>query len=122
LRIPSTGLLLGAADRIILKLALNALSTAVMARMGRVIGNCMACVTPTNKKLVDRATRYISHLGGVGEREARALLLLAMAHTAGRRQAGRDHPPVVTLAVTASRFGLSMPAAEARLRSGKIPD
>ncbi len=115
LHVPQDGLLLAPAPRVIVKMALNALSTAVMARMERVIGNCMACVTPTNKKLVDRATRYVEHLSGLGEREARALLLGAIDHTAERRKAGRDHPPVVHLAVTAARAMCSMPTAEAHL-------
>ncbi|MBR2065797.1 MAG: hypothetical protein IJ983_01770, partial [Kiritimatiellae bacterium] len=36
-----------------LKLMLNTLSTAVMARMGRVHGNWMTCLAMSNKKLID---------------------------------------------------------------------
>ena len=37
-----------------IKLVLNTLSTATMARMGRVMGNAMVWVSPSNKKLIDR--------------------------------------------------------------------
>jgi len=45
-----------------LKMALNAHSTAVMARLGRCRGNLMTFVRPSNLKLIDRAARYIRHL------------------------------------------------------------
>ncbi len=41
------------------KLVLNALSTCTMVRLGRVMGNTMIWVVPSNLKLIDRATRYI---------------------------------------------------------------
>lgn len=46
-----------------LKMLLNAHSTAVMARLGRVIGNTMTNVSPSNLKLIGRATYLIqSHV------------------------------------------------------------
>lgn len=46
-----------------LKMVLNAHSTAVMARLGRVIGNTMTNVSPSNLKLIGRATYLIqSHV------------------------------------------------------------
>jgi N-acetylmuramic acid 6-phosphate (MurNAc-6-P) etherase/succinate dehydrogenase flavin-adding protein (antitoxin of CptAB toxin-antitoxin module) len=42
-----------------LKILLNAHSTAVMARMGRVVGNTMTDVNPSNLKLIGRATFII---------------------------------------------------------------
>ena len=45
--------------QIALKMLLNAHSTAVMAAMGRVIGNTMTNVSPSNLKLVGRATYLI---------------------------------------------------------------
>lgn len=48
-----------------LKLALNTVSTATMARLGRVIGNWMACVDSSNKKLIDRSIRLVSQIAGV---------------------------------------------------------
>ncbi len=48
-----------------LKLIFNTVSTASMGIMGRIRGNWMVQVDPTNKKLIDRASRIISHLGGI---------------------------------------------------------
>jgi N-acetylmuramic acid 6-phosphate etherase len=47
---------------LMVKLAFNVLSTATMAKMGRVWGNWMIQVLPTNKKLIDRSTRIIANL------------------------------------------------------------
>ena len=48
------------------KMLLNAHSTAVMARLGRVIGNTMTNVSPSNLKLIGRATYLIqSHVNDV---------------------------------------------------------
>jgi hypothetical protein len=49
-----------------LKMLLNAHSTAVMTRLGRVIGNTMTNVSPSNLKLIGRATYLIqSHINDV---------------------------------------------------------
>ncbi len=49
-----------------LKMLLNAHSTAVMAKLGRVIGNTMTNVSPSNLKLIGRATYLIlSHVNDV---------------------------------------------------------
>jgi N-acetylmuramic acid 6-phosphate etherase len=47
---------------LLLKQLLNIHSTLTMGRLGRYEGNLMTWVTPTNGKLVDRATRYVDHL------------------------------------------------------------
>ncbi|PNS07840.1 hypothetical protein [Solilutibacter silvestris] len=54
-------------DRIIaLKMLLNAHSTAIMAKLGRVVGNTMTAVQPGNLKLIGRATFLIqSHVNTV---------------------------------------------------------
>ncbi|MBC7363395.1 MAG: hypothetical protein H5U07_02475 [Candidatus Aminicenantes bacterium] len=50
-------------QNIALKMVLNAHSTAVMARLGRVVGNTMTNVSPSNLKLIGRATYLIqSHV------------------------------------------------------------
>jgi hypothetical protein len=50
-------------QRIALKILLNAHSTGVMARLGKVIGNTMTNVSPSNLKLIGRATYLIqSHV------------------------------------------------------------
>ena len=54
---------LGINQQIALKIILNAHSTAVMARLGKVIGNTMTNVSPSNLKLIGRATYLIqSHV------------------------------------------------------------
>jgi N-acetylmuramic acid 6-phosphate (MurNAc-6-P) etherase len=53
-----------------LKILLNGHSTGVMARMGRVVGNTMTNVNPSNLKLIGRATYLImSHVNDVVSRE-----------------------------------------------------
>jgi N-acetylmuramic acid 6-phosphate etherase len=56
------------------KIALNALSTAVMVRLGKVHGNLMVDVVASNRKLRERALRLVRTLTGVDEARARALL------------------------------------------------
>ncbi len=49
--------------QLLLKVLLNSHSTAVMARLGRVVGNTMTHVNPSNLKLIGRATYLImSHV------------------------------------------------------------
>jgi hypothetical protein len=49
-----------------LKILLNAHSTAVMTRLGRVVGNTMTNVSPSNLKLIGRATFLVqSHVNDV---------------------------------------------------------
>ncbi|MBQ3668124.1 MAG: hypothetical protein II920_02740 [Clostridia bacterium] len=55
---------------IMVKLAFNLLSTATMAKMGRVWSNWMIQVLPTNKKLIDRSTRIIAELAHISYEEA----------------------------------------------------
>lgn len=50
---------LGLEAQLALKMALNAHSTAVMARLGKVVGNTMVNVSPSNLKLIGRATNLI---------------------------------------------------------------
>lgn len=52
------------------KMVLNCLSTASMIRMGKVYGDLMVDVTPTNRKLVARAQRIIATVAGCSEKEA----------------------------------------------------
>jgi N-acetylmuramic acid 6-phosphate etherase len=56
----------GVRQQIALKMLLNAHSTAVMAKLGKVIGNTMTNVSPSNLKLIGRATYLIqSHVNDV---------------------------------------------------------
>lgn len=57
---------LGLNKQVALKILLNAHSTAVMASLGKVIGNTMTNVSPSNLKLIGRATYLIqSHVNDV---------------------------------------------------------
>jgi N-acetylmuramic acid 6-phosphate etherase len=81
------------------KLVLNMLTTASMARLGRVYGNRMIDLVPRSAKLRDRALRLVQELAGVPRpAAARALaaagqqvrLAVVIAHTgAGPRAARR---------------------------------
>ncbi len=55
---------------LMVKLAFNLLSTATMAKMGRVWSNWMIQVLPTNKKLIDRSTRVIAELAHIPYEQA----------------------------------------------------
>jgi N-acetylmuramic acid 6-phosphate etherase len=66
----STRLIAGTAQ----KLALNALSTAVMVRLGKVYDNLMVDVVATNAKLRTRALRLVRLLAGVDDAAAEELL------------------------------------------------
>jgi N-acetylmuramic acid 6-phosphate etherase len=57
-------------QHIALKMLLNAHSTAVMAKLGKVVGNTMTSVNPGNLKLIGRATYLIqSHVNDVLSQE-----------------------------------------------------
>ncbi len=56
------------------KLILNTLSTGVMVKLGRVKGNQMIYMRPTNKKLADRAVRIIMEQTGRSYEESNAAL------------------------------------------------
>jgi len=72
---------LGLRRQIALKILLNAHSTAAMARLGRVVGNTMTSVSPSNLKLVGRATFLIlSHVNDVLDRGAWAESLEPIAY------------------------------------------
>jgi N-acetylmuramic acid 6-phosphate etherase len=59
------------------KLVLNALSTAVMVRLGRVYSNLMVEMPATNEKLRGRAARMVELAAGVSAAEAAAALAAA---------------------------------------------
>lgn len=72
LRIPVTlpHTLMDILPHLMVKLAFNLLSTATMAKMGRVWSNWMIQVLPTNKKLIDRSTRVIAELAHIPYQQA----------------------------------------------------
>lgn len=83
------------------KIALNALSTGVMVRLGRTYGDLMVDVQASNRKLRGRALRLLATLSGL-EGEAAAAALAA---------AGGE----LKTAVVAARLGLSPDQARQRL-------
>ena len=57
------------------KMVLNMISTAVMIKLGKVYGNLMVDVRPTNAKLKRRAIRILQDAAEVSEDEAQAVLM-----------------------------------------------
>jgi N-acetylmuramic acid 6-phosphate etherase len=110
--VPETGLLLDGVTRVGLKMLLNALSTCTMVRLGRVMGNYMIWVVPSNLKLIDRATRYIEKLTGLDYVRANRLLFEVIDYVEPRMKADQSYPPVVGLAVTRVRHALGNHDAE----------
>lgn len=84
------------------KLALNRITTAAFISLGKVYGDLMVDVMPTNAKLVKRACGIIMKVSGCGEAEARALL-----------SRSGNSPKV---AVVMKQKGLSRKAAERLLK------
>lgn len=62
------------------KLVLNMISTATMVQLGKVFGNLMVDVCPTNEKLVARAVRIVQAATGCDEETAGAALAGADNH------------------------------------------
>ena len=114
--VPRTSFLLDGITRVGVKLALNALSTCTMVRMGRVMGNTMIWVVPSNLKLIDRATRYIERLTGLDYESSNRLLFEVIEYIEPRMKTDRAYPPAVGLAVTRARHHLANEEAEARFR------
>ena len=115
LPVPKTGLLLDGVTRAALKLLLNALSTCTMVRLGRVMGNFMIWVVPSNLKLIDRSTRYIQKLTGLEYRAANRLLFEVIEYVEPRMKADQAYPPVVALSVLRARHQLGSAEAEKQL-------
>ena len=81
------------------KLILNTISTATMVRMGRVIGNAMVWLSPSNKKLIDRGSRLISQQTGCSYEQACITLHQTMEEVELRSQQGQETPSPVALAI-----------------------
>ncbi len=114
-RVPAADFLLNGVTRVGVKMLLNALSTCTMVRLGRVMGNTMIWVVPSNLKLIDRATRYIERLTGLTYAAANRLLFEVIEYVEPRMKADQAYPPVVGLAVLRARHKLSNEEAEQRL-------
>lgn len=90
------------------KLVLNRLTLLAMIRLGKVHGPYMVDLRPGSEKLVDRATRIVSTVGGVAREEAATWL----------ERAGRD----VKTAIVMARGRLGRTQARRRLarRGGNL--
>ena len=116
LPVPETDLLLNGVMRVGLKMLLNTLSTCTMVRLGRVMGNTMIWVVPSNLKLIDRATRYIARLANLEYVAANRLLFEVIEYVEPRMKADQAYPPVVGVSVLRARHGLGNEEAEQRLK------
>ena len=113
--LPKSDFLLNGATRVAVKLVMNALSTCTMVRLGRVMGNTMIWVVPSNLKLIDRSTRYISMLTGLNYDRANQLLFDVIEYVEPRMKSDRAYPPVVGMAVLRAKENLTNEEAEKRL-------
>ena len=116
-RVPPTGLLLDGVTRVMVKLVMNALSTCTMVRLGRVMGNYMIWVVPSNLKLIDRATRYITKLTDLNYEAANRLLFEVVIYVEPRMKSDQAYPPVVCMAVLRAREKLTNEQAEEKLKA-----
>jgi len=85
--------------RLAVKLVLNTISTATMARLGRVEGNWMVCVETTNKKLIDRGTRLIAAFTGLSYEDACLALHETIEEVQPREKRTKDALSPVALAI-----------------------
>jgi N-acetylmuramic acid 6-phosphate etherase len=115
--LPQTDFQLDGVTRAAVKLVMNTLSTCTMVRLGRVMGNYMIWVVPSNLKLIDRSTRYISKLTGLPYERANQLLFEVIEYVEPRMKLDQAYPPVVGVAVLRARENLTNEAAEKRLMS-----
>ncbi len=113
--VPETDFLLDGVTRVAVKLVMNAISTCTMVRLGRVMGNFMVWVVPSNLKLIDRATRYIAQLTGLTYEAANGLLFEVLEYVEPRMKSDQAYPPVVGLAVLRARNKLTNEEAEKEL-------
>ncbi len=118
--LPEKNFLLDGVTRVLVKLVMNALSTCTMVRLGRVLGNYMVWVVPSNLKLIDRATRYITKLTGLDYEAANELLFEIIEYVEPRMKSDQAYPPVVGMAVVRTKENVSNPEAERRLKDNPL--
>jgi N-acetylmuramic acid 6-phosphate (MurNAc-6-P) etherase len=88
-----------------------------MVRLGRVMGNYMVWVVPSNLKLIDRATRYISRLADLDYTAANRLLFEVIVYVEPRMKSDQAYPPVVRMAVLRAMEQLTNEQAEEKIRA-----
>src|SRR3989442_425323 len=85
------------------KLVLNTLTTATMARLGRVYGNRMVDLQPRSRKLRERALGLVQDLAGVSRPAARRALAAAHGHA-------RPATPLASTTLTARKAAPALAA------------
>lgn len=118
--VPEKVFLLDGVTRVMVKLVMNTLSTCTMVRLGRVLGNFMVWVVPSNLKLIDRATRYITKLTGLDYEAANELLFEIIEYVEPRMKSDQAYPPVVGMAVLRTKENVSNQEAERRLKDNPL--
>ena len=118
--VPEKVFLLDGVTRVMVKLVMNTLSTCTMVRLGRVLGNFMVWVVPSNLKLIDRATRYINKLTGLDYEAANELLFEIIEYVEPRMKSDQAYPPVVGMAVLRTKENVSNQEAERRLKDNPL--
>jgi len=118
--VPEKLFLLDGVTRVMVKLVMNTLSTCTMVRLGRVLGNYMVYVVPSNLKLIDRATRYITKLTGLEYEAANELLFEIIEYVEPRMKSDQAYPPVVGMAVVRAKENVSNQEAERRLNDNPL--
>jgi len=118
--VPETIFLLDGVTRTMVKLVMNALSTCTMVRLGRVLGNYMVWVVPSNLKLIDRSTRYITKLANMDYELANELLFEIIEYVEPRMKSDQAYPPVVGMAVLRAKENVSNQEAERRLKDNPL--
>jgi N-acetylmuramic acid 6-phosphate etherase len=113
--VPESDFFLDGVTRMAVKLVMNALSTCTMVRLGRVMGNYMIWVVPSNLKLIDRATRYITRLAELPYEDANRLLFEVIEYVEPRMKSDQAYPPVVGMAVLRAKHNLTNEQAEKQL-------
>jgi N-acetylmuramic acid 6-phosphate (MurNAc-6-P) etherase len=81
------------------------------------MGNYMVWVVPSNLKLIDRATRYITKLTDLNYERANELLFEVVEYVEPRMKADQAYPPVVGMAVRRAKENLTNEEAEKKLRA-----
>ncbi|MCL5102581.1 MAG: hypothetical protein M1133_00510 [Armatimonadetes bacterium] len=118
--VPKSDFLLNGPMRVEVKMLLNAISTCTMVRLGRVMGNYMIYVVPSNLKLIDRATRYVSRLTDLSYEDACRLLFEVIEYVEPRMKADQAYPPVVEVAVMRARGGIGNEEAEKKIADCRL--
>ncbi len=90
---------IGLWDHLAVKIVMNTISTATMARMGRVAGNWMVFAEATNKKLIDRGTRLIQSFTGADYITACETLHAVLEELAAWEDPSRAPEPPSVLAI-----------------------